>query len=66
MDWKGQKMSQKTESTENKELLTPEDVTCAAECNTQWQACNEDKPEDKGTCNTKLAKCVKSCDTDKK
>ena len=59
-------MSPKSESTTPKEMLTPEDGDCATECNAQWQACNEEKPEDKGTCNTKLAKCVKSCDGDKK
>ena len=59
-------MNPKTEPTDKKEMLTPEDVACAAECNTQWQDCNEDTPEDKGTCNTKLAKCVKSCDNEKK
>lgn len=58
-------MSQKPESTEPKEMLTPEDVACATECNTQWQECQDDNPEDK-SCHTKLANCVKSCDSEKK
>ena len=58
-------MEKKTDvvAAENPECA---DVPCATDCNTDWQTCREENPDKKGVCDTKLAKCVKDCDTQKK
>ena len=52
-----------TSNTDQKDnIINPADVECATDCNEQWQDCQDEHPDKKGVCNTKLAKCVKKCD----
>lgn len=50
-------MSEETKKTR------PQDE-CAQSCNTEWQECQEQRPEEPSACHTRLARCVKTCTED--
>ena len=45
----------------DKENQLKQEDQCARECHDDWEACRKIAPEDSGSCNTRLAHCVKDC-----